>query len=93
MADITQSFRKKDTEGPKKEQASEEMTIHDIADKYAKVYTESSRTLKVPGLQGCGPGVHHVRRGRRQGGPKEIDAWTTKRCRSTRPSTMGASNY
>ena len=47
MADITQSFRKKDTEGPKKEQASEEMTIHDIADKYAKVYTESSRTLKV----------------------------------------------
>ena len=23
------------------------MTIHDIADKYAKVYTESSRTLKV----------------------------------------------
>lgn len=46
MADITQSFRNKETHS-KKEQASEEMTIHDIADKYAKVFTESSRTLKV----------------------------------------------
>ena len=44
MADITQTFRTKEA---KKEQASEEMTIHDIADKYAKVFTESSRTLKV----------------------------------------------